>query len=208
MTTRGRVKRKAPGAKKVLVAKKKPLRAGNSAEAKEERRHAFVEALIANGESITKAGIACGFSPKTAASQGSRLLKEVKTQELLEKRRSQLRQKLELSTERTLQEVARLAYLDPRQLFNADGTTKPIHELDPDVAAAIAGVEITHEWSGKGEDRRLVATSTKYKIADKNAALDKAMKHQGLYKADNLQRNPLEGLSRDTLKAIAERLGG
>jgi phage terminase small subunit len=184
------------------------VKAGTTGQAKEERRRKFVEAMILNGDNITQSAIDAGYKRHAAAQQGSRLLKEAKTQALLAARRAELQQKLELTTERTLAEVARLAYHDPRSLFNEDGTTKPIHQLDADSAAAIAGVEVTHEYVGKGESRKLVATTTKYKMADKNAALDKAMKHQGLYKADNLQRNPLEGLPRETLKAIVEKLSG
>ena len=72
-----------------------------------------------------------------------------------------------LTTERTLQEVARLAYSDVRKLFKADGTLKPIHELTDDEAAAVASVEIDDITIGQVK----VGSTTKIKHWDKNSAL-------------------------------------
>lgn len=126
---------------------------------------------------------------------------------MLQQRRKVVIEKMELTTERTLREIARLAYVDPRKFFHADGTPKEITELDDDTAAALAGMEVTEEWVGSGKDRVKIGVTKKYKLADKNAALEKAMKHLGQYEQDNKQRSPLEGISRDALKAIVERLG-
>lgn len=114
---------------------------------------------------------------------------------------------MELTTERTLREIARLAYCDPRKFFYDNGAPKPIHELDDDSAAALAGMEVTEEYEGSGQDRVFKGFTKKYKLADKNAALEKAMKHLGQYEQDNKQRSPFDGIPRDTLKLIAERLG-
>jgi phage terminase small subunit len=51
-------------------------------------------------------------------------------------------QRLDISVDRVLQELARIAFFDPRKLFNHDGSLKDITELDADTAAAIASVEI------------------------------------------------------------------
>jgi hypothetical protein len=39
----------------------------------------------------------------------------------------------------------------------------------------------------RGKDRRLIGYTKKLKLWDKNAALDKAAKHLGLYERDNAQ---------------------
>ena len=41
-----------------------------------------------------------------------------------------------------------------------------------------------------------------------NTAREQAMKHLGLYLEDNKQKSPLEGVSRETMKLIAEKLSG
>ncbi len=160
------------------------VKAGTTATAAAHRRAVFIEAYLANGRNATEAAITAGFSVKTAGSQGSRLLKDVKTQALIAARTAELGIKIGLTTERTLREVARLAYSDPRKFYNDDGSIKKIHELDDDAAATIASVEIDELRA----DGKVIGTIVKLKQWDKNSALEKAMKFHGLYKEDNSQR--------------------
>ena len=136
----------------------------------------------------TQAAIRAGYSADTAYSQGGRLLKHVEVQAQIEQFVSKAEEKAGLTIERTLREVARLAYFDPRKLLNDDGSPKPITELDDDTAACLAGLDIQEQFEGSGADRVFVGYVKKYKIADKNSALDKAMKHLGLFEKDNAQK--------------------
>ena len=188
---------------------KKP-KAGTSKESAEQRKRLFVEAYIVNGGNGKQAAIAAGFAPKAAAQQASRLLTDANVSHLIRERRQQIAEKMELTTERTLREVARLAYFDPRKLLDNTGRPKALSELDDDTAAAIAGIEVVDKFddAAPGTKERLPSTVIKYRLADKNAALDKAMKHLGLFKEDNKQKSLLEGVDRATLQAIVERLRG
>lgn len=181
------------------------MKAGNTQEDAEHRRKLFVEAYLTNGGNASKAAVAAGFSGKTAGAAGSRLLKHVEVLTMIQQRRKVVIEKMELTTERTLREIARLAYVDPRKFFHADGRPKEITELDDDTAAALAGMEVTEEFEGTGKDRILVGHTKKYKLADKNSALEKAMKHLGEYEADNRQRNPIQEMSADALQCFIER---
>lgn len=164
--------------------KAKPrIKAGHPKGGAAARISLFVEALLSNGENVTHAALAAGFSPKSAASQGSRLLKNVKVQQELNNRRSEVLAKFKLTTERTLQEIARLAYSDPRSFYNLDGSLKKIHELDDDCAASIASIEMD-EIKAQGE---VIGVTRKIKQWDKNSALEKAVKILGLYLKDNEQ---------------------
>lgn len=96
----------------------------------------------------------------------------------------------DVTTERTVLELARLAYLDPRRLFRPDGTRIPIHELDDDVAAALSGFDHDEVTHGRGKSRTVIGRSTKYRFADKGGALDKLAKIQGAYEQDNRQKRP------------------
>lgn len=99
----------------------------------------------------------------------------------------------------TLIEASRIALFDPRKLFREDGSPKPISELDDDTAAALAGLDVHEEYAGSGDDRVFIGYTKKYKVADKNAALEKLFKHHGLYELDNQQKtDPLT----DLIKAI------
>ena len=89
-----------------------------------------------------------------------------------------------LDVTRVLREVAMLAHSDIGNIMHADGKVKLPHELDPVTRAAIASFEID-------EFGRI-----KYKFWDKNAALEKAMKHLGQYEVDNKQKAELVGVVR------------
>jgi phage terminase small subunit len=168
----------------------KPARmakAGTSKAAASHRKRLFVEAFITNGGNATRAAIAAGYSPKTAEQQASRLLTDVKVSGVLEKRRAEALAKVSLTTERTLRGVAQLAYSDLRKLYNEDGVLKKPHEWDDDMAAAVAMMEVKELFEGFGEHRRLIGYLRKIKLFDKNAALEKAMRHLGLFEKDNAQ---------------------
>lgn len=140
----------------------------------------------------TRAAIRAGYSPRTADRQGSRLLRHRGVQQAVVGRRPAAEviavAKMELSVERTKQEIARLAYFDPRKLFRSDGKPLAITELDDDTAAAVAGLDVLEEYDGSGEERTLVGHVKKWKIGDKNSALEKAAKILGLYEADHRQQ--------------------
>lgn len=152
----------------------------------DHRRRLFIEAYLTNGKNSTQAAIAAGFAPKAAAMQGSRLLRHAKVSQELNNRMTEVLEKVQLTTERTLLEIARLAYSDMRKFYNADGTLKRIVDLDDDTAAVLAGFEC-EVATGRGEDAP-VTTTSKVKAWDKNSALEKAIKILGLNKADHEQQ--------------------
>lgn len=90
-----------------------------------------------------------------------------------------------ITLERTLREIARIAYFDPRRMFDATGHPLALHQLEDDTAAVIAGLDVFEEWVGAGDSRTLVGHVKKWKLADKGAALDKLMKHLDGYNAEN-----------------------
>ena len=157
----------------------------------------------------TQAAIRAGYSAHTAGSQAERLLRKVEIKALIEAVVIKAEEKVGLTVERTLLELARMAFFDPRKLFREDGSPKPITELDDDTAAALAGLDVHEEYTGQGEDKVFVGYTKKYKLVDKNAAIDKAMKHFGQYKRDNEQTmNPmlefLKGLSGNSALPIVK----
>lgn len=180
------------------------VKAGNTQEDAANRRKLFIEAYLTNGGNASQAAIAAGYSPHTAGVTGSRLLKHAEVLAQLQQRRNALLSKLELTTESVLKSLAQAVHFDPRKLYDASGGLKPIHDLDEDTAMALSGFEVTEE-----KDRgKVVGFTKKVKWLDKNTAREQAMKHLGLFKADNMQRSPLEGVDRKTLKMIQERLSG
>lgn len=165
---------------------------GTSKAAAEARYASFVEAYLANGRVGKDAAIKAGYSAKSSEMQASRLLATPRVRTMLAERERAIAKKLEISTERVLREVARLAFFDTRQLFKPDGSPKAINELDDDTAAALAGLDVLEEFDGTGKDRVFVGYTKKYKLASKIEALDKLMKHMGMFDKDNAQKGQAE----------------
>ena len=130
----------------------------------------------------TSAAIAAGYSERTARSIGSELLTNPNIAEAIRKAQFKLIHGLEVSAERVVRELARLAFSDARKFFREDGTAKDIGSIDDDSAAAIAGIEVFEEYTGSGETRELAGYTKKFKIADKGANLERLGKHLGLFK--------------------------
>ena len=129
------------------ATKKRPWM-GTSKAAAQARRVKFAVAYLANDQNGTQAAIAAGFAPAGAHVAASRLLKDAKVLAEIEEGRKRLSLLVDLDPARTLQEVARIAYFDPRRAFHDDGTPKHVLEMDDDTAAAVAGVETLQEKYG------------------------------------------------------------
>ena len=50
-----------------------------------------------------------------------------------------------ITLERTLREIARIGFFDPRRMFAPDGRPLGITELDDDIAAVIAGLDVARD---------------------------------------------------------------
>lgn len=156
---------------------------GTSAKESAHRRAVFIEAYIANGGIGSEAAIAAGFSAATAKAKACSLLKEPKVAAAVAARRKALQEAHGLTTERVLLELRRIALSDPRKLFDEEGQLLPIHELGDDAAAAVASFEVEEI----GTDGVVIGRTKKLKAWDKVAALEKAMKHLGMFEKDNAQ---------------------
>lgn len=179
-----------------------PVKAGTSKEAAAARKAIFVEAYIANGGNATEAAKTAGFSEKTARQQGARLLSDVSVSSAIAARAKETAERYELTTDLVTQSIVRELRFDPKRLYNEDGSLKAITDLDDDTAAALAGVEFVQLGSADAP-----VFVRKYKWAPKSTAREQAMKHLGMFEADNRQRSGLlSELPRETVKAIAERL--
>lgn len=170
---------------KTKAKPKKKTKAGSGKKSAHEKALIFANAYIANGQNATQAAITAGYAEKSAGVTGNKLLKHTNVLAIITKANEKAATLSGLTVERTLQEIARLAYSDPRKLFNPDGTLKQIHELDDDTAACIASVEMEEIKAGGA----VIGMTRKVKQWDKNAALEKAMKFHGLYEKDNEQQN-------------------
>lgn len=160
----------------------------------------------------TQAAIRAGYSPATAQQQGSRLLSHALVKAAIEAHEAEVLQQVQEETgitlKRTLQEIARIAFFDPRRMFDRDGNPLRLDQLDDDTAAVIAGLDVLEEWEGAGQDRVLVGHVKKWKLSDKKGALDMLMKHLGGYKVDNDQKQSTLGEQIAGFMAELHQAGG
>jgi phage terminase small subunit len=129
----------------------------------------------------TRAAIKAGYSEKTATEQASRLLTRVKVVQAIREELEKRFQKLEISADKVLQGIAKMAYFDPRKFFHEDGSLKKVTELDPDTAQALAGIEVNEIWSGRGERREQVGTVTRVKFPDRGLNLERLGRYLKLF---------------------------
>lgn len=130
----------------------------------------------------TKAAIRAGYAERSAKKIAHELLQKPEIQEQLQVAMAARARRVDVTADRVLQELARVAFFDPRRLLRPDGTPIPVNELDDETAAALTGMDVLEEYEGTGRDRVFVGYTKKVKVADKVAALGLAMRHLGMLK--------------------------
>lgn len=141
----------------------------------------------------TQAYLRAGFKskPTSARVQSLRLLANPNIAAAIEEAKKARSQRTEITADRVLQELARIAFFDIRKLYNADGTMKKPTELDDDTAAALVGIDIQESTVG-GEDGGVIVTR-KAKVIERTGALTLAMRHLGMLN-DKMQHSGEIGL--------------
>jgi len=165
-----------------------------------DKQQRFVDEYLKD-LNATQAAIRAGYSAKTALQQGPRLLGNVGVQSAVQEAMAKRQARTNITQDRVLQELARLAFFDPRKMFHGDGSPKAIHELDDDTAAAVSGLDVVNI----GNSDVGIGQVLKYKVADKGAALANAMRHLGMFN-DKLDVNVTSSLAERL--ARAKKRGG
>lgn len=133
----------------------------------------------------TRAATRAGYSKRNAGKIGPELLGKTRIQEAIQVRRKILQDKLEITQENTLKELARIAFFDIRKLFDEKNTLKAMEDLDEDTAAAVISID-SQDITGPGG--KVIGKLQKVRLANKLQALEALGKHLGLFAADNKQK--------------------
>ena len=148
------------------------------------KQQRFVEEYLID-LNATQAAIRAGYSERTARWIGSENLSKPVLSEAINAALRHRTRRTEVTADQVLQELATIAFGDPRALFDANGHLRNIHELSDEAAAAIAAIEVVTRNIGDGE----VEYVHKVKSWDKVRALELLGKHLGMLK----DRISLEG---------------
>lgn len=146
-----------------------------------EKHQRFVEEYLVD-LNATQAAIRAGYSAKTAYAQGSALLKHIEVKKAIAKAKRDRAERMAIKQDRVLLELARIAYFDIRKTVDANGAPIPLHKLDDDTAAAIAGIDVIEQFEMVDGERVPTGVLKKYKVFDKNTAVTNAMRHLGMLK--------------------------
>jgi phage terminase small subunit len=185
-----------------LVGKKPAGHSGGrkgGAEGLRQKIAIFIREYLAT-DSATGAARAAGYAEKACKSAGSKMLKRPEVRKALDEYRAAKAAQFELRADDVLRELSAIVHVDPRLIIAKDGSLLPIPSWPENIARAISGVEVTTKKVG---DEHLEVL--KVKFSDKNSAIEKAMRHLGLFERDNKQK-PASDAAAEALKALAERL--
>jgi phage terminase small subunit len=169
------------GGRRIGRVSRKPAKPGDrSAELTPQQRLFVHEYMLdRNGK---QAAIRAGYSPDTAESQASRLLRNVKVAALVEQRLQRLTEKTELKLERVVLELHRILLADPADALNDDGSVKPLREWPEDLRRALSGLDVDELWEGRGEDREQVGVTKKVRFWSKTEASSQLLRVLGAFK--------------------------
>jgi phage terminase small subunit len=135
------------------------------------RQQRFVEEYLIDLNGY-RAAVRAGYAEKGARNIASRLLREPEIAAAVEKAKEERRERLRITADRVLAELARIAFADIGRLVvqNEKGLSlKDTSDLSPDDLAAVAAMEISAD--GKARVR----------LHSKLRALDAIARHLGLF---------------------------
>ncbi len=138
----------------------------------------------------TQAAIFAGYSAKTAFVIANETLRKPYIQDYLASKKKKVADKYEITQDKVLKEYSRIAFTDMRSFYETDGTLKPIHELDDDAAAAMAGLDIEEvKYAGLDGKEIIKIQVKKIKRWDKVKALDSICKVLGFQAPTKIEAN-------------------
>jgi phage terminase small subunit len=118
-----------------------------------------------------------GYSERTARFVGAENLTKPNIVQAIQSAQRVRQQRVEISQDEVVRELAAMAFLDVRKLFTEDGKPIPVQELDGATARAIQGLEVVtvgNAESGLGQ-------VTKLRFGDKRGALELLGRHIGMW---------------------------
>ncbi len=123
----------------------------------------------------SQAAIRAGYTIKSAGSTGPKLLKIPRIAAALEEERARRAENSKVSIARVVEELAKIAFFDPRKLYDRSGNLIPVCKLDDATAANIGGVKVSQISSSGG----VLTEEKELKFLDKKGSLDSLMRHLG-----------------------------
>ncbi len=139
----------------------------------------------------TQAAIRAGYSKKTAYRMGYENLKKPQVAEVIQKRRDELKESLEIDQEWLLRRYIKLSDYKITDFFDDNGNMKSLSDIPESSLYAIQGYEVSKNIKDKE------TYIHKFKTSDKKAALDSIAKLLGLEAPSKLVFPDKDGIPQD-----------
>lgn len=123
---------------------------------------------------------------ETARANSSRLLTNANIQGYILEKQKEIEKRTEVTQDKVIKELAKIAFLDIRKLYSENGQLKNIADIDDETVGAISSFETLEEYDGYGSDREKIGDTQKVKLLDKTKALELLGKHLGMFNDVNV----------------------
>jgi phage terminase small subunit len=136
------------------------------------KQEAFVREYLVD-LNATQAAIRAGYKAVNAHTVASQNLAKPYVAERIQELMDERSKKTEITAERVLEELAKMAFANIANIYDDQGRLLPVKEMPEDVAACLQ--EVTEGVDRNGDVQR------KYKMADKKSTLELLGKHLKLF---------------------------
>ena len=125
-------------------------------------------------------------------------------QAYIQLRRRALRRSTGTSQKKVVEELARIGFFDPADLFDDFGSLRNIQDVPLAARKAIAQIDVFTEYSGRGDDKEVIGHTTRIKFVDKKGALDSIARILGYFQQDKIDTDGVAKL----MEMIGSTRGG
>ena len=170
----------------------------------------FCQLYIKMGSNGTKAYMEV-YKPNsedTARINASKLLTKTNIREYIEKEQEKIANRNNVTIDRVVQEYAKIAFVDARQLFDDKGLVKEIKDIDDDTAGALSTIKVKEDYRYEDGEQVFDGYTKEIKLVDKKGALDSLGKYLGMFteKTNSQVTVTIDEADKELLKNINSRL--
>ena len=156
------------------------------------REELFCQEFV-KSNNASEAATNAGYSSRHAASIGCDLLRKPRIKDRIIFLMIERMNRVQIHQDRIIQELAGIAFFDPRDLFDREGQiVENLHSLEKGVTGAIKAIKV----KTKTEITGAVTKTINLQLWDKIAALELLGRHMGMFdhrlKIDSTQRREIE----------------
>jgi phage terminase small subunit len=177
--------------------------------------HAYVE-RFSGAEAVIAAGLTESTNRHAAEGRANLLMLRPDIQRRVRELNDAKLRRIDASADRTMKELANVAFADIRRIFTEDGKLVPIHLLPREVAAAISSIKVERRRVRNGYETDLVTgkktpiyddlETVEVKRYDKVAALTIFAKHFKIINSEEDGVNALASVLADRLDKAKQRV--